>query len=415
MTIRSLRLSFLALAGTLLPVVARAQQAAQTPTVVTPALDFSGVVFGNYNYRMDSASKATLGGKSPNAFTLDRAYLTFRMPAGQNGAIRVTTDVFQNTNNANNGFYQGWVVRIKYGYGQYTGLRNTFGTGSSLTGRVGILHTVVIDHEEGFWPRYLSQVGLERNNFFSSADAGLAGLLTLGNSWGEVYGTVTNGPGYTSFDKDRFKDFALRASLTPLASHEKLSPIVRSFTITPWIYKGWVGSQFQSGGAGQIGPGENGAITDGLRRDRFGLFTGIKERRITAGAEYAQRMDQGETGANTAASPVITHDSTGRLIDGFIIGRPLEWLDASRRSNFSVVARYDHFTPSTDPSSPAYAGTTPSYNYWLIGASYDITSRFVLTLDWQVQSPSGFPPPTGTNVRPTPRNSTLFVHWQATF
>ena len=87
---------------------------------VTPALDFSGVIFGNYGLRTDSAAKASLGGKSPNNFTVERAYLNFRMPAGDNGQIRITTDVFQNTNNATNGFYQGWVVRIKYGYLQYT-------------------------------------------------------------------------------------------------------------------------------------------------------------------------------------------------------------------------------------------------------------------------------------------------------
>ena len=37
---------------------------------------------------------------------------------------------------------------------------------------------------EDFWPRYLQQVGLERNGFFSSADVGVAGLLTLGNKLG---------------------------------------------------------------------------------------------------------------------------------------------------------------------------------------------------------------------------------------
>lgn len=101
-----------------------AAQQAPAPVVVTPALDFSGVIFGNFSLRTDSAAKANLGGKNPNAFTVERAYLNFRMPAGDNGQIRITTDVFQNTNNATNGFYQGWVVRIKYGYLQYPGLKN---------------------------------------------------------------------------------------------------------------------------------------------------------------------------------------------------------------------------------------------------------------------------------------------------
>ncbi len=409
------------------PAAARAQQ------VVTPAFDFSGVLFGAYGFRNDSAGKATLGGSSPNQFTLDRAYLTFRMPAGDNAQIRITTDVFQNTSAATNGYYQGWAVRVKYGYLQYTGLKNAFGAGSNLTGRIGVLHTVAIDHEEGFWPRYLNQTAIERNGFFSSADAGAAGLLTLGNKWGEIYGTITNGPGYASYEKDRFKDFALRVSLTPFADHGQASAaappgaatpsaapaasaaILRTFTISPWFYKGWTGSNFQAGGAGQVGSGDNGAVTDGLQRDRWGVFAGVKERRLTAGVEYAQRMDQSETGANTTASPRVVHDSTGRLIDGFIVARPAEWFDGSQKSNWSVVARYDRFTPNTDATAPAYAGSTPAYNFMVLGLSYDLTSRVTFTADWQQQSPTSLPSATGTNVRPTPKTSSLFLHWQATF
>jgi hypothetical protein len=400
-----------------LPALAVAQQpATPAPVAVTPALDFSGVIFGSYGYRTDSAAKAATGGQNPNQFGLDRAYLNFRMPAGENGAIRITTDIFQNTNNATNGYYAGWTVRIKYGYAQYTGLKSQFRTGSSLTGRIGVLHTVLIDHQEGFWPRYLGQVAVERNGFFSSADAGVAGLMTLGNKWGEVYGTITNGPGYTSFDRDRFKDIALRASLTPFGNSADMSPILKSFTVTPWFYKGWTASNFAAGGAGQVGAGANGAITDGLKRDRYGLFVGVKERRITAGAEFAQRSDEGsESGANTSTSPRLVRDSTGRVLDAFIVARPLEWLDATKKSNLSIIARIDRFTPATSPIGTNYAGATPKYTYYVLGASYDLTNRLTLALDWQAQSPTDFPPATGTNVRATPRNSTLFAHWQATF
>jgi hypothetical protein len=431
MTSRFARLIAAGVAITIAPAIGFTQQAPTTPAVATPAFDFSGVIFGSYNYRTDSAAKAGLGGSNPNQFSLDRAYLNFRMPAGDNGAIRITTDVFQNTNTAQNAYYQGWAVRVKYAYLQYTGLRNEFGVGSSLLGRIGVLHTVVIDHQEGFWPRYLQQTAIEKNGFFSSADVGVAAQLTLGSSantpvgattgsqrpstWGEIYGTVTNGPGYASYEKDRFKDFALRVSLTPLANQSGLSPILKSFTISPWVYKGWLGSNFASGGAGQLGPGTNGAITDGLARDRYGIFAGLKERRLTAGAEFAQRKDESETGANTTVSPRVLHDSTGRVIDGFVIGRPLEWFNASQKSNFSVVARWDHFTPNTSPTSANYVGTTPAYNYYILGASYDMTQRMTFTLDYQNQSPTDFPAPTGTNVRPTPQQTTIFLHFNVAF
>src|SRR5947207_4063226 len=90
--------------------------AQQATPAAAPQLDFSGVVFGSYSMRTDSAAQAGLGGKDPNSFSVDRIYLNFRMPAGDNGAIRVTTDVFQNTAAATNGYYKGWVIRIKYGY-----------------------------------------------------------------------------------------------------------------------------------------------------------------------------------------------------------------------------------------------------------------------------------------------------------
>jgi hypothetical protein len=334
------------------------------------------------------------------------------MPAGENGAIRVTTDVFQNANGGS--YYGGWSVRIKYAYAQYTGLRGRFGAGSSLTGRIGVLHTVVIDQQEQYWPRFLGQVALDRNGFFASADAGAAALLTLGRQWGEVYTTVTNGPGYTSAERDRFKDVAVRLSLTPFAGRASAGA-ARSFVVSPWVYKGWTGSKFAAGGPDQVGPGENGAITQGLRRDRYGVFAAIRDRRLTAGAEWAQRADESEGGLNTAASPRTVRDSTGRVVDAFVVARPAEWFDAARRSPFSVVARYDRFTPATDPRGATYAGTTPHYDFTVLGAAYDLNSRITLALDWQTQSPGGFPAAAGGNVRPTPRASTVFLHWQAIF
>ena len=401
------------------PVVISNPPAAQTPVAQTPAatvpIDFSGVAFGSFGTKTDSASKASLGGQSPSSFSLDRAYLTFKLPAGDNGAIRITTDISQNTNAATNGFYQGWVVRLKYAYFQFAGLKDRFGTGSSLTGRVGILHTVQIDHEEGFWPRYLQLTGIEKNGFFSSADAGVAGLLTLGNKMGEVYATVTNGPGYTGVERDHFKDAAARLTLTPLANSS--TGVLKTFAITPWFYLGKVGSTFQAGGPNQVGPGANGAITDGLARNRYGIFAGVKDRRLTGGVDFAQRRDQSDNvgGANTAASPRVVADSTGRLVDGFVIVRPIEWIDASKHSALSLVARIDKFTPNTAPTAANYAGTTPTYRFIVLGGSWDLNAKITVALDWQQQTPSSFPSPTGTNVRPTPQASTLFLHWQANF
>lgn len=380
-----------------------------------PGLDFSGLMFGSYNVRTDSAARASLGGKAPSQFAIDRVYLTFKLPAGDNGQVRVTTDIFQNANTATNGYYQGWTVRLKYGYFQYTGLRGVAGEGSSLTGRVGMVQNILLDQAEILWPRYLQLSPVERAGYFASADVGVAGLLTLGKKWGEIYGTLTNGGGYATYDRDRFKDFGIRATLTPLAASSTGGAFMKSLMIVPWYYRGATGSQFAAGGAGQQGPGDNGAVTDGLTKDRYGIFAGLRDRRIAIGADFAQRVDESESGSNTIAAPRSVSDSTGRLIDGYVVVRPLELIDAGRRSPLSLIARYDRLTPNTDPVSANYAGTTPSYDYTLFGAMYDLNQRITLALDWQMTTPKGFPPATGANVRPTPKQSTVFLHWQATF
>src|SRR4029079_2024244 len=159
------------------------------------------------------------------------------------------------------------------------------------------------------------------------------------------------------------------------------SPILRSFSISPWAYLGATASTFAAGGAGQVGP-----ITEGMKRNRYGVFAGLRERRVVAGAEWAQRVDEGsESGLNTIASPRAVRDSTGRVLDAFFIGRTVEWFSANKRSNLSVIARFDHFTPSTDPQGPNYAGTTPSYNFWIAGLGYDLNQRITAALNWQVQ------------------------------
>ncbi len=445
MTPRSARLIAVVAAIAIVPGLrAHAQTpTASAPPAATAGFDFSGVIFGNWQIKTDSASKANLGGSAPNLFDLGRAYLTFRMPAGDNGAIRITTDIFQNTNPAQNAYYQGWVVRAKYAYLQYTGLRNEFGPGSSLVGRLGLLHTVVIDYEEQYWPRYLQQTAIEKNGFFSSSDMGLAGLATLGNRWGEIYGTVTNGSGYTSYDNpgaagqaqavgtNRFKDFGIRASITPFGHDPNLSSYLRNVSITPWGYLGCNGSAFQSGGAGQVGPGTNGAITDCMSRNRFGVLAAIKDSticdfrnggrcRLTAGLQFAQRRDESDNGGNTLTAPRVVHDSTGRLLDGFFFIRPVEVFNSSEHSPFSLVVRFDHFTPQNDPDSSVpgaanYAGSTPAYNFFVLGASYDLNQKITLTADYQNQTPTDFPIPTGTNVRPTPTSSIFFLHFVVNF
>jgi hypothetical protein len=386
-----LPISFLAIA-VLLPPALRAQDTTRTDTTkavtkVTIPIDFSGVVFGNYQYQAAAGAN-----KDQNKFDVERAYLTFKMPAGDRASIRVTGDLYQQTASGSDAYYKGWVLRAKYAYLQYDFLKAKKSSDWGFTSRIGLIHTMFIDHEENFWPRWLSQTPVERAGFFSSADAGIAGIVTLPNKLGEAYVAVTNGSGYASRETDRFKDYQGRLTITPL-SNSDLS-YLRTLAIDGWVYRGELGSKFVNGGTGQLGP-----VGTGLERNRYGGFVGIRDPRLVVGIDYAQRQDGMDKGANTTASPAGIADSTGRLVAGYIVARPFKIADSKSTIPLGVVLRYDQVTPNTS--------TSPKINTFIGGLSWDLNSRTSISLDYQEATPAN-----GAPVAPT---KTYYMHWVANF
>ncbi len=371
--IRRFPLLAIAALTTSIPVAAQstpAQPSAQPAPV--PPLSVSGLVFGSYNYQL-STTPAQLANQNDNGFIIDRAYLTVRAPAGDRLSVRITTDVYQtaetNTQNA-------YTIRAKYAYLQYDVPK--FTNGATAFARLGILQNVAIEHLESFWPRYLSQTAIERAGFFSSADVGLSAGATLPNKMGEVYATIMNGPGYTSRERDRFKDYAIRLSLTPLAN-STTTPLLQTFTITGWGYKGATASGFVNGGAGQIG-----SVGEALDRSRAGVFVGIKDPRLVLGGELAMRHDGGDAGANTVASPRTGTTTTGRVLSGLTVIRPFAFTNGSGKSPFGLVARYDRVSPSTATTGIAVPpSTSNSYHNLIGGAFYDLNQRAQFALDYQ--------------------------------
>jgi hypothetical protein len=384
-----LRLRSIALAAGLL--LATASLLSAQTQVTIPPIDFSGVIFTNYQYRTD------IQAKDFNKFDLERVYLTFRMPAGDRTSIRVTTDVFQQQNAANAAYYAGWTVRLKYAYLQYNYLTGK-PTDFTALARFGILQTMLVDHEEQFWPRWISQTDVERAGLFTSADAGVATQLNFPNKLGELYAAVTNGPGYASREVDRFKDPQVRLTITPLGNSS--AKTLSTWAISPWYYKGEVASRFVGGGAGQVG-----AVGEGLRRDRYGIFTGIRDPRFSLGAQYAQFKGEGEVGNNTQFSPRVVVDSTGHLVSGFAILKPLAFFDTSY-SRLGLVARYDGVTTNTNTSPE------PSYHLFIGGLIFDISRRAQFSLDYQEQLPNSNVASLGGINQP---QKTYFMHVVANF
>ncbi|MDQ6690020.1 MAG: hypothetical protein M3Z18_05880 [Gemmatimonadota bacterium] len=356
------------------PVALAAQQPADTarpaPPPAPPAatvsipVDFSGVLYANYQYQ--GAAGAT---KSQNKFDVERVYLTFRMPAGDRASIRVTADVFQQQTTPNDAFYRGWVVRAKYAYLQYDYLKSGGWTGLA---RGGLIHNVAIDHMEQFWPRWISTTPVERAGFFASSDAGVGTVLTLPNKFGEFYATIVNGPGYTSRETDRFKDYSARLTITPLSGSD--NKVLKTFALSGWTYRGAVASSFATGGLGQIGP-----IGSSMPRTRSGVFVGVRDPRLSAGFDWATRKDARETGLNTLAAPRVEIDSTGRLIAGFVTMKPFQLLNDQSTFPLGLIARWDRFKPNT--AVPGYINTV------IGGLTWDLNRKSALSLDYQEQTP----------------------------
>ena len=386
-----MKLSTITLTALLLPIGLAAQTSApdtvKKPVSVTIPVDFSGVLFGNYQYQAASGAS-----KGQNKFDLERAYLTLKMPAGDRASIRVTGDVYQQTTSGNDAYYKGWAMRVKYAYLQYDWLKPAKPSDWGFTSRIGIIHTMFIDHEENFWPRWLSPTPVDRNGFFSSADAGIAGIVSFPNKMGEIYTAITNGPGYTSRETDRFKDYQSRITLTPLGTSDV--SYLKSFAIDGWVYRGELASKFVSGGTGQTGP-----VSAGLARNRYGGFIGIRDPRLVLGVDYAQRQDGMDTGANTAASPRGVSDSTGRLVAGYVVAKPFLMADPKSGIPLGLVLRYDQYTPNT--------ATSPKVNTFIGGVTYDLNKRSSFSFDYQSATP--------VNGSPAAQTKTYYMHWVANF
>jgi hypothetical protein len=335
------------------------------PPAPAPSLpfEFSGILFANYQYG------GAKGNRAVNRFEAERAYLTFRATPGEHFAIRITTDLYQQRDTTRDQYYRGWAVRAKYAYGQYDFIR---GIGDELKAnvRLGILQTVVVEQEEQFWQRGLSQVAIEQNGFFASADVGAAATFTFPKKYGELYATITNGPGYTSRETDRFKDYAARLTFTPLAN---TYGFFKGLTISPWYSNGDRASDFARR------RGTVRAVPTALRKDRGGVFVGLRDPRLVLGAQLAQRWDVFESADTTRDVTPTSVDRTGRVLSFHTTVRPLTYINSAPNWPVALVFRYDRITPDTDRD--------PFVRNTIAGIQWEFNRRTSVTFDYQNASP----------------------------
>jgi hypothetical protein len=356
---------------------------AQAPSQpATPAVNVSGLIFGNYQYHLSGQNKEF------NQFVVDRAYVNVRATVSERTSIRVTTDVFQS------GDQNGWTIRAKYAYLQYDVFKGNTWNGAF---RAGMLQNVMVEQVEQFWPRFLSPVALERSGGFASADVGAATQLTLPQRWGELYAHVVNGPGYTRREADRFKDFGARLTLTPLSG--RVSGPLSSLSISPWIYEGATASTFvRGGGGGAIAP-----IGGGLARDRYGVIVGIRDPRLTIGGEVARMHTVTDALGSGPVPTRVVSDVRANIWSAYGTARPLAFFSANNRSRLGLIGRYDSVESNT--------ATDEKYHFLIGGLLFDVNARSTVALDYQEQLANS-----GAPTLPAPGSfRALFAHIVVSF
>jgi len=357
--------TLLALAVAAVPAIAAAQQtpaSSTSSTTVSVPIEFSGLLFPQFSY---GGTKGN-GTRSANQFQLERAFLTAKAKIGDRTSIRLTSDIYRPGGN------NGYTLRAKYAYVQYDYWTNGEGfMGTNAQVRLGMQQTVLNETEEAFWPRYVAKIAAERAGFFSSADLGASTTLSLGSGLAEVFAGVANGPGYTSSENDRFKDYSARLTLTPFKG-----TTVERLVIAPWIYKGMVQSVLRP--------------AEGVKRDRAGIFAGYKTPVLMVGGDYAV-----STNANQRLTPngVATDDRSGKVLSAYTEVKPFAMMNPKGTRSWGVLLRWDQITG--DNAYVPNAGDFPVVKgkFIVAGVTHDVNSRLSWALDYQQQSPNGAPAP----------------------
>jgi hypothetical protein len=165
---------------------------------------------------------------------------------------------------------------------------------------------------------------------------------------------------------------------------------LKTFAISPWFQLGGNASKFVAD--------PRGAVTRKLDKNFYGIFVGNRDRRLTFGAEFAQRKDDIESGATPAS--VIFTPNTGKLYDAFVIVRPFEFHNPNLAKNsVGAVFRLDNFKPNENVRG--------NQKFLVAGVFWEPTRKTAFILDYQTTEPrDGL---AGTAAK------TWFLHWNLVF
>ena len=241
--------------------------AAQAPATQAPQVTVSGVAYLQYLYQLKDTANHN------NNFDVTRAYINVIGRFSGGVYTRITADV--NRPAGDNSLR----YRLKYAYAAYTP------QGSSLTYKLGMIHTPLIDWEEALWDyRMQGQVAMERGGYLSSSDFGLG----VDGTWNAdrinmqvgIYNGENYSGGVTPPASDQRKDLMGRVSVRVSESDD--ASRVGGLRVTAY--------------------GHYGKPTTGGIRSRLLGQVSYKSKQFTLAGEYATTRDSATGGAKLPGS-----------------------------------------------------------------------------------------------------------------
>lgn len=317
-----------ALSMTALPAVA------QAPATQAPQVTVGGVAYLQYLYQLKDTANHN------NNFDVTRAYINVIGRFSGGLYTRITVDVNRppavTTDNSLR-------YRLKYAYAAYTP------QGSSLTYKLGQIHTPFIDWEEALWDyRMQGQMATERGGYLSSSDFGLG----VDGNWNadriNMQVGIYNGESYSGGPGDQRKDLMGRVSV-------RLSPTDDASRV---------------GGLRVTAYGQYGKPTGGGVRSRLLGMVSYRTKQITLAGEYALTKD------SSTAAP--TPEVSGGVASVFGVYH-------FSNSKAALLARVDLTDPNTDVGNNRLTRV-------IGGASYQLTPNLRVLADLDLLSYQGGAP-----------------------
>ena len=318
------RLAFRALAAVVLS--ALTASAVQAQAQQAPQVSVTGVIYTQYQYTDAPVHLST--------FDMTRAYVNVLGRFSNGITTRLTTDILPTGTNL--------AIRLKYAFAAWTP------TGSSLTYKLGMIHTPWVDFEETLWDyRMQGTIAVDRNPGGGSAlftmTAADIGVGVDGHWKGEQVNAqfaLVNGEGYAGGSGDFRKDFEARVSY-------RLQPTNDNSRVGGLRLSGYLGIGKFSG--------------TGADRNRYLGMLSYRTNQYTVAGEYVSVKNAAVTGS------IISAFGTYHL---------------SPPSKIALIARVDIFDPD---NNVADNGNTRI----IAGASYQLSPNVRLLADLDRVKPQG--------------------------